>query len=63
MPEPNLPPLRLNISEHFDEEIINVMELKHSLPEMPAEIRKNLKENYNLTNEMVFCIAVCILQD
>lgn len=48
MPEPNLPPLRLDESEN-----ISVSKLKQSLPELPAETRQKLAKTFNLLPETV----------
>ncbi|CAG2067596.1 unnamed protein product, partial [Timema podura] len=50
MPEPNLPPLRVvNDGEtSADLSLVNVNELKTQLPELPAETRRKLGEQFCL---------------
>ncbi|XP_066901988.1 glutamyl-tRNA(Gln) amidotransferase subunit B, mitochondrial isoform X2 [Halyomorpha halys] len=52
MPEPNLPPLRLDATENANENI-NVSKLRQSLPELPAETREKVAKTYNLLPETV----------
>uniref|UniRef100_A0A0A9YG45 Glutamyl-tRNA(Gln) amidotransferase subunit B, mitochondrial n=1 Tax=Lygus hesperus TaxID=30085 RepID=A0A0A9YG45_LYGHE len=52
MPEPNLPPLRVNLSSS-ESSLISVQELSASLPELPGETRNRLKETYGLSPEMI----------
>lgn len=54
MPEPNLPPLRLVIDDTrkgFNKNYVNVNELKKKLPELPAETRKRLVCQFELSQE------------
>ncbi|XP_073976366.1 glutamyl-tRNA(Gln) amidotransferase subunit B, mitochondrial isoform X2 [Rhodnius prolixus] len=53
MPEPNLPPLRVNIDKNKIEGLINVEELKALLPELPEVTRQKLKEKYGLPMELI----------
>ncbi|CAH1389361.1 unnamed protein product [Nezara viridula] len=52
MPEPNLPPLRLDSMENTEENI-SVSKLKQSLPELPAESREKLAKSFDLLPETV----------
>lgn len=51
MPEPNLPPLRLNTHDDQSSELINVEVIRRSLPELPGETRNNLMSKHDLTLE------------
>ncbi|KAG4071605.1 hypothetical protein HA402_011759 [Bradysia odoriphaga] len=51
MPEPNLPPLRLNIIDDQPSELISVERIRKSLPELPAQTRNNLIEEHGLRQE------------
>jgi aspartyl-tRNA(Asn)/glutamyl-tRNA(Gln) amidotransferase subunit B len=50
MPEPNLPPLHLNLSGDVkNENFINVPAIKRCLPMMPQEKKEKLASDHNLT--------------
>lgn len=49
MPEPNLPPLRLNMSKVAVQDLVNVPELQDKIPELPAQTRLRLQEQFSLT--------------
>lgn len=52
MPEPNLPPLRVNLSTKVDHpDVISVPLVQESIPELPEQSRKNLIEQYQLRPE------------
>lgn len=52
MPEPNLPPLRLNLKTKIDtQDIISVPLIQESIPELPEQTRKRLIETYKLRSE------------
>lgn len=53
MPEPNLPPLWLNLGSKLSKELINVSSLKSSIPELPEETREKLKSVYGLSTILV----------
>nr|CAD7567611.1 unnamed protein product [Timema californicum] len=59
MPEPNLPPLRVvNDGEtSADLSLVNVNELKTRLPELPAETRQKLGEQFRLPAESVIILV------
>jgi len=42
MPEPNLPPLHLNLKDEPSEDLINVVAIHKTLPAMPQELRDQL---------------------
>lgn len=56
MPEPNLPPLNLNMIKGFD-----VNETRENLPPMPHNIRKSLSETYGLNIIMASELVVRVL--
>nr|CAD7426548.1 unnamed protein product [Timema monikensis] len=60
MPEPNLPPLRVvNDGEtSTDLSLVNVNELKTRLPELPAETRQKLAEQFCLPAESVIILVI-----
>lgn len=52
MPEPNLPPLRVNLISREDRnDVLSVPLIKEKIPELPEESRKKLIENYDLRPE------------
>jgi aspartyl-tRNA(Asn)/glutamyl-tRNA(Gln) amidotransferase subunit B len=58
MPEPNLPPLHLNLSGDVkNENFINVPAIKRCLPMMPQEKREKLASDHNLTQEMAIILV------
>nr|CAD7399982.1 unnamed protein product [Timema poppensis] len=59
MPEPNLPPLRVvNDGEtSADLSLVNVNELKTRLPELPAETRQKLGEQFRLPAESIIILV------
>nr|CAD7199734.1 unnamed protein product [Timema douglasi] len=60
MPEPNLPPLRVvNDGEtSADLSLVNVNELKTRLPELPAETRQKLGEQFRLPAESIIILVI-----
>lgn len=58
MPEPNLPPLIVNIDKNKIEGLINVEELKALMPELPEVTRQKLKEKYGLPMELILQLVV-----
>lgn len=53
MPEPNLPPLRVNIKTKEDnEDVISVPLIKEKIPELPEESRTKLITKYELRPEI-----------
>nr|XP_018899352.1 PREDICTED: glutamyl-tRNA(Gln) amidotransferase subunit B, mitochondrial [Bemisia tabaci] len=54
MPEPNLPPLRVDLSGNLsDPDIVNVPNIEAQLPELPRETRLRLKEHFKLPGPVV----------
>lgn len=52
MPEPNLPPLRVNLKTKEDsQDVISVPLIHDRMPELPEETRLNLIQNFNLRPE------------
>ncbi|XP_045777510.1 glutamyl-tRNA(Gln) amidotransferase subunit B, mitochondrial [Maniola jurtina] len=52
MPEPNLPPLRVNLSTKEDtQDVISVPLVKDKIPELPEQTRRKLVEQYELKPE------------
>lgn len=59
MPEPNLPPLHLNVTGSSNEpDLIDVIAIQRSLPEMPEETRQKLMENFNLSQDVAVILMV-----
>lgn len=54
MPEPNLPPLRLNLKSKISSpDVISVPLTQERIPELPEQSRKRLIETYKLRSETV----------
>ncbi|XP_013187510.2 glutamyl-tRNA(Gln) amidotransferase subunit B, mitochondrial [Amyelois transitella] len=52
MPEPNLPPLRVNLSSREDyRDVISVPLLRDKIPELPEDSRRNLIQQFQLRPE------------
>lgn len=52
MPEPNLPPLRVNLKTKEDsQDIISVLSIQDRIPELPEDTRLKLIQNFNLRPE------------
>lgn len=59
MPEPNLPPLRLNLkSTDNREKLISVPEIATEIPELPEQTRRRLMDNYKLNAETAIILVV-----
>lgn len=53
MPEPNLPPLRVNLySKQDTQDVISVPAIKEQIPELPEDSRKKLIEGFALRPEI-----------
>ena len=50
MPEPNLPPLRLSDDVNSDSNLVNIAQLRSEIPELPAQTRHRLTEQYHLSD-------------
>uniref|UniRef100_A0AAG5CMU9 Glutamyl-tRNA(Gln) amidotransferase subunit B, mitochondrial n=1 Tax=Anopheles atroparvus TaxID=41427 RepID=A0AAG5CMU9_ANOAO len=63
LPEPNLPPLHLQMQEETKEdlevELINVPKIQRSLPELPEETRQRIIQQHQLTP----AIAITLVND
>lgn len=59
MPEPNLPPLHLNLDGEKTHQtgLIDVNDLIKNLPEMPEDTRRNLVEFYKLSEETAIILV------
>ncbi|GLV42651.1 Glutamyl-tRNA amidotransferase subunit B [Carabus blaptoides fortunei] len=60
MPEPNLPPLHLNMglgTTGVTNKFVNVEQLKANIPELPEETRENLCTNYHVTPEQAIILV------
>lgn len=58
MPEPNLPPLHLNLGDSPVIGMINVQEIQRSLPELPQETRQKLIDNFHMTQDIAAILLV-----
>lgn len=60
MPEPNLPPLHLNmgLDNTFSNQLINVESVRKNIPELPEETREILCTKYYLTPEQSIILVV-----
>lgn len=60
MPEPNLPPLRLNLNENDQNQkkLISVSEIAKKIPELPEQTRRRLMDNYKLNSETAIILVV-----
>ena len=57
MPEPNLPPLHLNLTDKISSTLINVMEIKRTLPDLPEQTRKFLMDQMALPQELTIILV------
>lgn len=59
MPEPNLPPLHVNVVEGEDTvaNVVDAIQIGATLPELPEETRKQIVEVHNLTPEMAIILV------
>ena len=55
MPEPNLPPLRLDLhgNNYGNPNILDVNFYKNNIPELPCETRKNISDSFGLNFDIV----------
>lgn len=59
MPEPNLPPLYVNVKNSNNiPGLIDVCSIEQSLPELPEETRQKLTAEYTLTPEIAVILTV-----
>lgn len=63
MPEPNLPPLHLNLigNRHHREQLIDVNYIKDNLPELPETTRQSLVNEYGLSLDTSIILVVIFL--
>ncbi|KAH8417670.1 hypothetical protein KR222_004005, partial [Zaprionus bogoriensis] len=59
MPEPNLPPLHVNLKpgSRSTEELISVAELSEEIPELPEHTRQRLVEHYKMNTETAIILV------
>lgn len=61
MPEPNLPPLHVNVNEQETRnDMINVREIRMAIPELPEETRAKLCEHFGLPLESAVVLVVSL---
>lgn len=62
MPETNLPPLRIHVSENLENkhDLIDATLLKRQLPELPEQTRQRLKNVLNVSPEITIALMVSI---
>lgn len=58
MPEPNLPPLRLNVQGDPSSALINVVTIRQALPELPRQTRDKLVEQHGLRSDTAVRLVV-----
>jgi len=60
MPEPNLPPLHVNLrpGSKSTEDLLSVAALSEEIPELPEDTRQRLMEQYNLNAETAIILVV-----
>lgn len=66
MPEPNLPPLHLNVNDSNnvnDRQLINVKQIKDNLPELPEETRQKLMTMFDVAQDVAVILLVTIIID
>lgn len=59
MPEPNLLPLHLNLTERESEELVNVRFIEKSLPILPQGLRDELVKQHKLPETTAIILVVC----
>jgi aspartyl-tRNA(Asn)/glutamyl-tRNA(Gln) amidotransferase subunit B len=57
MPEPNLPPLHLNLKSEADDDLVSVPAIQKSLPPLPHQLRESLMTEHNLPQEMAIILV------
>ncbi|XP_067012739.2 glutamyl-tRNA(Gln) amidotransferase subunit B, mitochondrial [Anabrus simplex] len=59
MPEPNLPPLRLQMDEHPGPHtgLVSIPELQKQLPELPEQTRQRLQVEFNISRESAIILV------
>lgn len=62
MPEPNLPPLHINLTGQPNlPSLINVPDIRSTLPELPEETRQKLSADYNLPHDIAVILMVNVI--
>lgn len=62
MPEPNLPPLHLNIGLYSDnKDCVNMFDIKQNLPELPETTRTRLSDQYKMSTRDAIVLVVCTI--
>jgi aspartyl-tRNA(Asn)/glutamyl-tRNA(Gln) amidotransferase subunit B len=57
MPEPNLLPLHLNLTDKHSDVFINVLDLKQQIPELPADTRKRLIDEHKISQDIAIILV------
>ncbi|CAO1432685.1 unnamed protein product [Diamesa serratosioi] len=57
MPEPNLPPLYLNLTENESESLVNVIKIQKSIPVLPQQLREILMTDKLLAQETAIILV------
>ncbi|XP_055847597.1 glutamyl-tRNA(Gln) amidotransferase subunit B, mitochondrial [Episyrphus balteatus] len=65
MPEPNLPPLRVDLKGDLNRaDIVSVPKIKEEIPDLPEAIRQNLMDKFNLGQDpAIFLVNETVLLD
>lgn len=58
MPEPNLPPLFLNLTDNESETLVNVIKIQNSIPVLPQQLRESLMNDKQLAQETAIILVV-----
>ena len=61
MPEPNLPPLCLNLTEIESELLVNVIQIQKSIPVLPQQLRESLMTDKLLAQETAIILVVNLI--
>ena len=66
MPEPNLPPLHIYNDVTMptylpSDQVVNIDELRRSMPPLPVEVRATLQQKYGISLEHAMTLMVCDL--
>lgn len=57
MPEPNLPPLHLNMTQETSSDLVNVSSIAKSLPALPQQLRDRLTSEKQLSQETAIILV------
>lgn len=61
MPEPNLPPLLLNLTDAESDDLINVESIRKTIPMLPQKLREQLMTEKHLPQEVAIILVVSFL--